>query len=69
MTEELRLNIIRKLKNEKKISRKSQNCVVTQASAQSPLQKLIFGNSRQNLHKNRYMIFLFFDKYFVTDCR
>lgn len=36
----------------------SQNWAETQASVQSPLQKLIFGNSGQILHKSRYQSLL-----------
>lgn len=49
----------------------------TQASAQSHLQELFFGNSGENLHKNILkfstpvyfcLIFLLLTKYFVLDC-
>ena len=49
----------------------------TQASAQSHLQELFFGNSSENLHKNILkfstpvyfcLIFLLLTKYFVLDC-
>ena len=49
----LKLRILTKLGNEKKISKLGQK-----TSDQSPLQKLIFGNSGQNLHKSRYQISL-----------
>ena len=42
----------------KEISRKSQIWVETQLSAQSPFQKLNFGNSSQKTHKSRYQTFL-----------
>ena len=38
----------------KEIKRKFQNWVGAQATAKSSLQKLIFGNSGQNLRKSRY---------------
>ena len=52
----------------------------TQDSVQSPLHKLFFHNSCQNLRKNRYqsfqdflgqfcLIFLLLAMYFVPDCR
>ena len=40
------------------MKRKSQNWVETQASAQSDLQNLIFGNSDLKLRKGRYQSFL-----------
>ena len=40
------------------MKRKSQNWMETQASVQSPLEKIILGNSGQNLHKSRYQSFL-----------
>ena len=67
---------LRKLANRKKIWKLGED---TQVSVQSPLQKLVYGNSIWNLLKNRYQSFLilpnfawfscFFAKYFVTDCR
>ena len=49
-----------------------------QTSVTFLLQKLMFGNSTQNLHKNRYqkfsglaqfyLIFSLLSKYFATDC-
>ena len=36
----------------------SQNWMETQASAKSPLEKLIFDNSDQKLQKGRYPLFL-----------
>ena len=49
----LKLRILTKLGNEKKISKLGRK-----TSDQSSLQKLIFGNSSQNLHKSRYQISL-----------
>ena len=60
----------------KEIKTKFQDWVGAQATAKSSLQKLIFGNSGQNLRKSRYQSFQpclvssdfhFFVKYFVTD--
>ena len=59
------------------MKRKSQHCVETQASAQSPLQKIIFGNSSQNLKTDIKvsdldqfcLIFLLLVKYFAPDYR
>ena len=42
-----------------KIKRDNWNCAATQASLQSLLQKLNFGNSGQKLSKNLFQIFLF----------
>ena len=68
---------LRKLANRKKISKLGED---TQVTVQSPLQKLVYGNSIQNLLKSRHQSFLvlpdfawfsffFFVKYFVTDFR
>ena len=48
---------LRSLGNYKVIT-KYQNWIKTKASVQTPLQNLIFGNSSQKLHKNRYPSFL-----------
>ena len=56
LQKDLRLTILGNLQ----MKRKSQNWIKTLASVQSPLQKLILGNSGQN--------FLIFAIYFVTVC-
>ena len=46
---------LRKLANRKKISKLGED---TQVTVQSPLQKLVYGNSIQNLLKSRHQSFL-----------
>ena len=52
---DLRLRIL----GNKEILGKSQICVETEPSTQSPFQKLDFGNSSQKTRKIRYQTFLF----------
>ena len=59
LLKELKLRTLGKYK----IKIKSQNRVERQASAQPLLQKLIFVNSGQNLHKSRYQSFLVLPKF------
>ena len=51
-------NLSLRILESKRMKRKSNNCVETQASAQFPVQRLSIGNSGQNLRKSRSQSFL-----------
>ena len=52
LSNDFRLRILRN----KKILVKSQNWVKTEASVQSPFQKLFSGNINQKVHKRRFLV-------------
>ena len=59
MTNDVRLRIL----DNKEILEKSKIWVETLSSAQSPFQKLNFGNSSQKTRKSRYQTFLVLSSY------